>query len=366
MIMRVMRRLLLIPLLALPLLSSAQDYNVRFETAFINNEFDASGAVLSPSGTIACARISPSVFFDVDRDEDGCHRIEAGVDIMREFGSPEIIAPLKPVIYYRFDKKYDKTVFTAAAGIFPRVISNGAYSDLILSEKEKFYNNNIEGLLLDWRRPGARYELALDWNGMYSAEVREEFNVISSADISLAPWLRAGWQGMFHHYANSALLKGVVDDHVFNPFMVVDFGGKTAFDLLSLQLGPVVSYQRDRRSDDYCIPFGVDSVMDIRWSGFGLLNELYWGDSMCPLWNLNDSAGIPHGGNLYMRLPLWRVSADGDGGLYDKLSLYWMPSIVDFVRVEVSCDFFFNGGYTGCRQIATLLFDLSKTKPKSS
>lgn len=351
------------------------EYDLIFNWTFLNEEFDGSGTDLFHSGTVAGARLSPYMGIRIDRGREGTHRVLAGVDILKEFGARPTeqgfeADPLLEnarlirefALYYRYDNRFGKTGFSAVLGSFPRVLTGGSYSRLIWSDAAVFYDNNFDGMLLQFRRPRSFYEIALDWNGLYGVDRREEFNVFTSGASGLTPWLSLGWEGMFHHYADSDHAKGVVDDHILHPWVRFDFSEATGLQALRAQAGPVAYYCRDRRYPGHEFRFGGQLETDVRQWNVGLSNTLYYGNDLLPYFSDTDAAGQPFGTGLYMRHPLYRISSDPAGipGIYDRLSLYWAPEIAEFLSIRLSGSVYFNNGFAGLEQKGTLLLHLDR------
>jgi hypothetical protein len=162
-------------------------YDVDFEMNFDNREYYKSA--FSSSMTIFGARLTPSVGLESVQDDGTSHRIMIGADIMKDFGAPPMnkISLLNEVtFYYSLNKKFDKTQMTLYAGIFPHKTMEGKYSEAFFSDSLKFYDNNLEGLLLKFERPNAYYEVGCDWMGQYSANQRERFMIFSSGEARVA------------------------------------------------------------------------------------------------------------------------------------------------------------------------------------
>ena len=141
------------------------DYDVDFEMNFDNREFYRSS--FSESMTIFGARLTPSVGLKAFSADSASHRIMAGVDVMKDFGSDEVNKQLfkEIVIYYNLEKSVKNTDISLYAGIFPRAKMQGRYSQAFFSDSLRFYDNNLEGLLVQFHRPKAEFELGCDWFG---------------------------------------------------------------------------------------------------------------------------------------------------------------------------------------------------------
>jgi len=349
-------------------------YDVNFNFAFVNNEFDASGGWFIPSATIAAARITPYVGFEIDRGVYGTHRIMTGIDVLKNFGanptsygaesdpSLENKALLREItLWYQYRRKFGKTDFLAVAGVFPRHLCGGKYTTAVFSDGVRFFDNNAEGMMLKWRRPRSNYEVILDWNGLYGTDRREQFNILSYGECYLTDRLYLGWQGMFHHYANSANVGGVVDDHLINPFVAYDLTKAVPVEVLTVSVGAYLGYQCDRRYlEDVKTPLGASLVTDVRNWRVGLRNELYYGENLLPFFYDKDNGGNMYGTNLYCRSGAWKVSRNGTPGFYDNVELYWKPVVSEFVYIKISAMAHFNPTFSGWQQLVILNFDLEK------
>jgi len=331
--------------------------DVQFHSALVNNEFDASGQTLAPSLTIATLRLAPYVGLRFGEH----HRLKAGVNVCQDFGTAGSPLDVRLAAWYQMDREK----FTLAAGIYPRSLMKGRYSSVILSDKVRFYNALMEGLMLQWHGEHHLYELALDWNGKKGADRREQFNVITSGRVFPLSWLTLNWEGMLHHYASSAAVEGVVDDMVFHPYVGVEMGNRLGLQRLAVEVGAIAGYHNDRRADDLRVPFGADIVVDIRNWGAGVKNEAYYGGSQAPFYTKTDAAGQVYGNQLYMRNSQWQITPDSTPGFYDKLDIYWAPKVGRAVTLRVNWSLQFGyGGFLGHQQILEAIVNLDRISLK--
>lgn len=96
----------------------------------------------------------------------------------------------------------------------------------------------------------------------------------------------------------------------------------------------------------------------------GLRNELFVGVDMMPYYNSNDTGGYKYGNLLYMGSPFYRVYDDSTDkiGLFDRLEVYYSPKFgAPYLDLKVSAQFYFSArGYSGCRQMVSLNFNLQE------
>ena len=135
--------ILLLAISSLATAVSAQElkWNVGFDFNFDNREY---GDLQIPSQTLFGARLSPEIGLAWGpRDR---HSLMVGVDVVKAFGRDRFCEDPELVMYYGY--RSDK--FRVSAGIFPRSRMIGEYSQAIFSDSVRFYDNNIEGLLLQY------------------------------------------------------------------------------------------------------------------------------------------------------------------------------------------------------------------------
>ena len=70
--------------------------------------------------------------------------------------------------FYRSAFSRSMTIMTLYAGIFPRRNMADRYSGAFFSDSLKFYDNNLEGILLKFKHPKAEFEIGCEWMGQYS------------------------------------------------------------------------------------------------------------------------------------------------------------------------------------------------------
>lgn len=338
-------------------------YDIGFEMNFDNREYYKSD--FSTSMTIFAARLTPSIGLALGKE----HKVMVGVDAVKDFGSGKDNVKGETLIYYALDKKIRNTGLELYAGIFPRKASEGTYSQAFFSDSLRFYDSNLEGLLLKFHRPKAYFELGCDWMGQYGDNRRERFMVFSSGEGKVAPCLSLGYDGYMYHFASSEQVKGVVDNILVNPYVSLDLGGRIGPNTFSVRLGWLQALQNDRRNvGRYVRPGGGElDIVVMNWN-IGIRNSLFIGTDMMPYYNRPDAGGIKYGSQLYFGDPFYRVHDDQDGGIgtYDRLEVFWTPKLGKYLDISVGARFHFNDfSYSGCQQTVRLEFNLNRiTKRK--
>ena len=340
-------------------------YDLDFDMQFDNREFD--GTSYTSSMTVFGARVTPAVGVGLQQKNGTKHRLMVGIDIMKNFGAASKNSELfdEMTLYYDVKKQLGKTGFEMVAGIFPRRYAEGSYSQAFYSDSLRFYDNNLEGLLLKFSRPKAYFEIGCDWMGMYDTFSRERFQIFSSGEGKVLPFLSLGYAASLYHFSCSGVSIGVVDNALINPYLRFDLASVADMQALSVRLGWLQALQNDRANvGHYVFPGGAEVVMEVQKWNVGVRNDMFIGTDMMPYYNAVDNAGYKYGNVLYMGSPFYRVWDDGrDGiGLADRLEVYYAPKFgAPYLDMKVSAIFHFDGEkYCGCRQMVSLNFNLEE------
>ena len=338
-------------------------YDLDFDMQFDNREFE--GTSYTSSMTIFGARVTPAVGVGLRQKNGTKHRLMVGIDIMKNFGAASKNSELfdEMTLYYDVQKQLGRTGFEMVAGIFPRRYAEGSYSQAFYSDSLRFYDNNLEGLLLKFSRPKAYFEIGCDWMGMYDTFSRERFQIFSSGEGKVLPFLSLGYAATLYHFSCSGVSIGVVDNALINPYLRFDLASVADMQALSVRLGWLQALQNDRANvGHYVFPGGAEVVMEVQKWNVGVRNDMFIGTDMMPYYNAVDNAGYKYGSLLYMGSPFYRVWDDGrdEVGLADRLEVYYAPKFgAPYLDMKVSAIFHFDGEkYCGCRQMVSLNFNL--------
>ena len=147
--------------------SFSQEKNWRLDlfSFFDNTEFGRS-AVKIPQ-TMAGVMVAP----EFGLVWDSIHKVNIGVNLMHEYGSPNAIDKFYPTAYYEFNKGSVRFIM----GAFPRssVIEN--YPRLFFQDSISYYRPNINGIFWEYRQNQNYFNVWLDWTGRQSKTVNEAF-----------------------------------------------------------------------------------------------------------------------------------------------------------------------------------------------
>ena len=355
-------------------------YDVDFEMRFDNREYYRSA--FSPSMTIFGARLTPSFGLDIYQNRDMSHRLMVGIDVSKDFGASPVSKLLsggadlpetsqkqnntdlfrEMTLYYKLHADMDKAALELYAGIFPRRAMMGDYSDAFFSDSLRFYDNNIEGILLKIRKPRSYWEVGCDWMGQFGQVRKEKFMVFSYGQTDITRFFKIGYSAYMYHFAGSEKARGVVDNILFNPFLKFDFADHLGFQEFSVRLGWLQAMQHDRVFvGHYVFPGGAELDLGLKKWNFGIRNRLFCGTDMMPYYNSKDAGNDKYGDRLYFGDPFYRMHDDGTTGVgvYDRLEVFYEPQVGPYLKIGIGARFHFHGSrYSGCQQVVSLKFNL--------
>ena len=295
------------------------DFNFDFD----NTEY--SGSNIAPSETLFGITLAPALRYEWGEK----HSLSAGVNMQKMFGSARFLDDINLIAYYQFRNEN----YGAVAGLFRRDKLMGRYSEAIFSNAWLVDNRVVQGLALQYTDKNGFAELVADWNGMYSAERREQFRIFFSGEGRFAKVMYAGASASMHHYANRADFRhNVVDDIVISSYVGVAFNAFFDFDI---RLGYLQSLQQDRLAGGgWQTPMGGELIFRMsRWGVF-ISNNLYVGNDLLPLYNSLGKEGTPYAADLYAADPFYRT----ESGIYNRTGIgyernFWKE------RINVKAEF---------------------------
>lgn len=332
------------------------DYDMYFD----NREF--VDCPFGESQTIFSSRLTPTL--GVKWDEH--NKLVAGVDLWSDFGNNTVtFTKVRPQIYYQFESRK----VSAYAGIFPRERMIGEYSEVIMSDSMRFFDNRVQGVLGQYRAERGFVELSADWCGKYSEASREKFRIMSAGKFFFDNYHKrfyGGYNFMMFHFAGSKLISNCVNDQVtINPYVGARFNAFFDFDV---KLNYVQIFQRDRDNEElYRRPKG--GMLQLKMSKWGVyLDELlYVGECLHPYYHSYRSDRFPYGygGELYAGETFFGTTEN----IYSNTKLGYKGSFFgDTVRVNCYFALLYDGVGLGNRQVievsVRLLKDISLRKKR--
>ncbi len=315
------------------------EWEVLLDSRFDNREYKSE---LNWPQTLFGARLTPQVGIGWGEGSS----LMAGVDLMADFGAGTFATKPDVLFYY----KYLSPRFNAYAGVFQRNRTMGSYSTALFSDSVRFYDANLEGLMLQYRGGHGFVELGLDWNSRISDTRREKFMIFSAGELR-DRWLAAGYAMWMYHYAGTLTQSGVVDNVLVNPYLSFDLKRFIPLDSLTLRVGYLQALQNDRNNENVFVkPGGVLAELRLEWRRFGIFDSFYYGDNIMPYYER-------YGNGLYPGDPFFRTS-----DMYNRLEIYWEPIRRDDMRLRIASVHHYDGKVWDWQQVASFSIMLGHEK----
>jgi hypothetical protein len=253
----------------------SQEMNWRLDlfSFFDNTEFGRS-AVKIPQ-TMAGVQVAPE--FGVVWDT--INKVNVGVNLLHEFGSPNAIDKLYPTVYYESYRGPMRFIM----GAFPRSRAIENYPRLFFQDSISYYRPNINGIFTEYRKGDNFFNVWLDWTGRQSKTVNEEFFIGFSGKYKPGIFYLQHFGAMFHYAGkmDPVVEEPLHDNLLFLSSAGIDLSGTTCFSKLEANVGWAVRSERSRADNSGWIAsngFLMEARAQYKW--FGLFNTFYIGDNM--------------------------------------------------------------------------------------
>jgi hypothetical protein len=276
---------------ALTNLLAAQDFEWKAGLFHFFDNTENSGSTLQKSQTMAGIRFSPELGLGIEQ----VHHLKIGVDVLKNYGSPEGIDSYTPTAYYAYDGKPLRFYM----GAFPRAGLLDEFSKAFISDSFQYFRPNLNGFLIWYHQDHLDAKAFLDWVGKESQDVHEAFFVGGSAFYRKNLFFAEAQGYMFHH-AGSLQDRGVRDNMLGHAAVGLDLSDQTWLDSLSISVGYLGGLERHRATNmNFDVRRGLLAVVKAGYKGFGLESTTYWGEGL-----MKDYASM--GSELYWSDPFYR------------------------------------------------------------
>jgi hypothetical protein len=266
--------------------SQEKNWQLNSFNFFDNNEFGRSA--LKIPQTMSGVMIAPEFGFVWD----SVHKVNIGVNLMHEFGSPKAIDKFYPTAYYEFCKGSVKFIM----GAFPRSMTE-SYPRLFFQDSISYYRPNINGIFWEYKQNQNYFNIWLDWTARQTETVRESFFMGFSGRYKTGIFYLQHFGYMYHFGLSlNPVDESLHDNGLFLTSAGVDFSGRTCLTKLEANAGWVMGLERSRAENTGWITSNgllIETRLEYKWLGLfntfykggGLMrfyrdlgNELYWGD----------------------------------------------------------------------------------------
>jgi hypothetical protein len=253
----------------------AQEMNWRLDVfGFFDNTEFAHSAVKIPQ-TMAGVIVAP----EAGVVWDTVNKVNIGVNLLHEFGSPNAIDKFFPTAYYESLRGPVRFMI----GAFPRSRTLEKYPRLFFQDSVSYYRPNINGIFTEYRKGENYLNIWMDWTGRQSKTVNEQFFIGFSGRYKDGIIYLQHYGAMFHYAGkmNPLVEEPLHDNLLFLTSLGVDLAGKTCFNKLEANAGWVIRKERSRADNSGWIAsngFLVETRVEYKW--FGIFNTYYKGDNM--------------------------------------------------------------------------------------
>lgn len=268
------------------------------QSAFFNNtEFGHSQWEMPQ--TMAGVHVAPAVGLRWD----STHTVVVGVDLLKEFGSENLVDYSELVAYYRYEKGANR--FTM--GAFPREDVLDDYPRLFFSDSIRNYRPLMTGFCWEYRRGASYLKAWLDWTSRQTTQRHEAFFMGETFRLDLGP-------AYLQHYGYMYHFAGVMNPPAFdalhdNGLYLTSIGSDLTswinlgpLDKLDLNVGWVAGLEDARGTTKWMAHHGMLAKLELDWWKVGLENSFYLGEGQMAFYN-------DHGNLLYWGDRLFRADS---------------------------------------------------------
>jgi hypothetical protein len=282
-------------------------WQAGLNTFFDNIEFGGSSVKIPQ--TLTGVRFSPGMGIRWD----SIHRINAGLSMLHEFGSPGVIDKVSPTAYYELHNGPVRFMM----GAFPRSGAIDNYPRLFFQDSVNYYRPNVNGIFFEAGRENNYANIWLDWTGRQSVDVRETFFIGTGGRYSFGPVYLRHFGFMYHFSGTSdpAYDEALHDNALFLNSAGIDLSGRWGLDKLDINAGWAVGIERARGEGTGWVTMnGLLTEVKAEFRFIGILNSFYTGDRLFAFYN-------DHSNELYWGDPAYRA------GTYNRSDFY-----IDFFK----------------------------------
>lgn len=256
-------------------------------------------------------------------------RISAGAVWNQPIANTVDGATVRPTLYYRHSSR----LWSLSLGMFPRTQLRQQLPNFLWSDSLTYFQHNIRGALVQYHSPTAFIDFYLDWRQHQTDTKREAFNIVFHGEWQPgAKHFLVGGHLLMNHYAltrNAPDNMHIVDNFMANPYVGADFSCATALDSLTVKVGAIATFERNRGNElGWQVPVGAWVELLCEWRWLGLKNSFYAGGRQMPCYG-------EFGASLYQGEPFYQSK------FYNRTDIYARIWHNRWVDVQASLDFNF-------------------------
>lgn len=241
-------------------------YNIDNLNFFDNREIHSPYQI---SQTLFGSRLGGEVGIQFD-----ANTIMIGAMAVKDFGQSGI-AKKELTFYYHYEEGH----FAGAFGSFPRKRLKRELPDIFVYDSIRYYTPTLHGALIQYTNQYGYAEFYCNWLNKQGAGEREIFELVSDGRFGRKGYY-AGWNIQLTHFSVPRPAKGakVYDKLMINPHIGIERSGLAWSDAFSLEVGLMLSLNRDRKDMLWKSPVGFLGEAKFRKWRFEISDRIYAGN----------------------------------------------------------------------------------------
>lgn len=309
----------MIAVCALPAATQEFTWNIELDAVFDNREGNSD---ITRAETIFFTKLKPEIGLNLN----GSDRFGGGGVWIEPVGYDWNGRRFRPTLYYRHDGQH----WSGSVGVFPRSQLMEQLPSFMWCDSLTYFQDNIRGALLQYRRGLSFAEVYLDWRQRQTETRRESFSIVAHGRWTPRDGrVSAGVFGAMNHLAltkNAPDHMHIVDNFTAAPYAAVNLTGIVPIDTLGVRLGMAMTVERNRAVGSWRSPAGVWFELKAAWRRFGLRNNFYAGGKLFPSYGM-------FGSELYQGEPFYQQR------LYNRTEVDFSVLRNRFVDLRAELDF---------------------------
>jgi hypothetical protein len=294
------------------LVAQRADWSLSLNHFFDNTEFE--GSSYQRPQTMAGVWLKPALSLELD----SFSRIHAGINLLKEYGTPTWNDDIDLVSYYDYHR--DRLNFQV--GSFPREDVTRSFSRMFFQDSLLYYRPTMTGLWFHTGNSLSEAGLFMDWTGKKAGVEHEAFFIGAMGAYSHG-MIFSSAQALLRHHAASQFVRGVQESAFCQVSLGLNLTQLSLLDTLTLQAGYLTSFQRDRtRVADWSVNIGLSTELKAGWRQLSLISTWYFGSGMMP-----EQARL--GNSIYWGDPFY------NGSLYGRTDVMYDFFKQDLLKLRV-------------------------------
>lgn len=267
--------------------------------------------------------------------------ILAGKQVIKDFGTNSIAYN-----NFSFYYKYQSEKVSGAFGVFPRSLLQRELPDIFLYDSIRYYTPTLQGALIQYKGENGTAEFYCNWLNRQSTTEREIFELVTDGCFYIKDFF-TGWNMQLMHYSVPKPNNGlkVYDKAMINPYIGLEKEFCRFIDNISIQLGMMLSLNRDRKDMIWKTPVGLLTDMSVTKGRLEVRDRTYIGQAQFSDYDI-------HGMQLHRGDPYYRSN------LYNRSDFNYYLLNKKYVQCYAGASFHYTEGSIDCSQQVVLRINI--------